>query len=77
MADDCNDARRTLLRQLVRLRQRLDPRALNRVLSQLDGWEPYVRESAGEAVRQFLAMRTDGGRFQERLREELKKSKDG
>ena len=73
MADDSEDPRRTLLRQLAQLRGRLDPKALNRVLSKIDGWEPYDRESAGEAVRQFLATRTDGGKFQDRLREQLKK----
>lgn len=73
MADQSNDSRRTLLRQLIQLRRRIDPRALNRLLAKVDGWEPYDRESAGEAVRQFLATRTDGGKFQDRLREALKK----
>ncbi|MGF1593785.1 MAG: hypothetical protein ACFCUW_10930 [Kiloniellaceae bacterium] len=73
MADDSDDLRRKLLRQLVQLRGRVDPRALDRLLTQMDGWEPYDRESAGEAVRQFLATRTDGGKFQDRLREQLKK----
>jgi hypothetical protein len=77
MAEDSDDPRRTLLRQLAQLRGRLDPKALDRVLSKIDGWEPYDRESAGEAVRQFLATRTDGGKFQDRLREELKNKKDG
>jgi len=77
MADDSDDARRTLLRLLAQLRKRIDPRALDRVLSRMDGWEPYDRESAGEAVRQFLATRTDGGKFQDRLRDALKKKKDG
>jgi hypothetical protein len=77
MAKDSDDLRRTLLRQLAQLRGRLDPKALDRVLSKLDGWEPYDRESAGEAVRQFLATRTDGGEFQDRLRQELKNKKDG
>lgn len=72
MAKDSDDPRRTLLRQLSQLRGRLDPKALDHALSKIDGWEPYDRESAGEAVRQFLATRTDGGRFQGRLREELK-----
>ena len=73
MADQSDDPRRTLLRQMAQLRQRIDPGALARVLTKLNGWEPYDRESAGEAVRQFLATRTDGGRFQDRLRDELKK----
>jgi len=73
MADQSDDPRRTLLRQLAQLRRRIDPRALNRFLTKVGGWEPYDRESAGEAVRQFLATRTDGGRFQARLSDELKK----
>jgi len=73
MADDSDDARRALLRQLVQLRKRIDPRTLDRVLSRMEGWEAYDRESAGEAVRQFLATRTDGGKFQDRLRAALKK----
>lgn len=77
MAKDSDDPRRTLLRQLAQLRSRLDPKALDQVLNKIDGWEPYDRESAGEAVRQFLATRTDGGQFQDRLREELRKKKDG
>ena len=73
MADQSDDPRQTLLRQIAQLRRRIDPSAISRFLTMVDGWEPYDRESAGEAVRQFLAMRTDGGKFQDRLREELKK----
>ncbi|MEQ8356188.1 MAG: hypothetical protein RH942_11670 [Kiloniellaceae bacterium] len=73
MADSPDDPRRALLRQLAELRGRLDPKAINHFLSKVGGWEPYDRESAGEAVRQFLVTRTDGGKFQERLSSELKK----
>lgn len=73
MAKDSTDPRRTLLRQLHQLRSRLDPKALDQVLHKIEGWEPYDRESAGEAVRQFLSTRADGGKFQDRLRAELKK----
>lgn len=73
MVDQSDDPRRRLLHQLVQLRRRIDPQALDRVRSKLGGWEPYDREQAGEAVRQFLATRTDGGKFQDRLREALKK----
>jgi len=75
MADNTDDARRTLLRQLSQLRGRINPDALNHLLTKMDGWEPYDRESAGEAVRRFLATRTDGGKFQDRLRQELKNKK--
>lgn len=73
MADSPDDPRRALLRQLAQLRGRLDPAALNRFLEKIDGWEPYDREAAGEAVRHFLATRTDGGKFQERLVDAMKK----
>lgn len=76
MADQSNDPRRALLRQLAELRRRIDPSALDHLLSKVAGWEPYDREAAGEAVRQFLATRTDGGKFQDRLRQELKKKPD-
>ena len=76
MSDSSDDPRRVLLRQLAQLRGRLDPTALNHFLTKVDGWEPYDRESAGEAVRKFLATRTDGGRFQERLVDAMKKAKD-
>ena len=76
MADQSDDPRRVLLRQLAQLRGRIDPGALNHLLTKVGGWEPYDRESAGEAVRQFLATRTDGGKFQDRLRAEMKKKNE-
>lgn len=76
MAKPVEDPRRALLRQLAELRGRLDPAALNQFLEKIDGWEPYDREAAGEAVRQFLATRTDGGKFQERLVDAMKKGRD-
>jgi hypothetical protein len=76
MSDQPEDPRRALLRQLTQLRQRLNPAALNHLLKKVGGWEPYDREAAGEAVRQFLATRQDGGKFQDRLRDEMKKKPD-
>lgn len=76
MSKSSDDPRRQLLRQLSALRGRIDPQAIDHFLRKVDGWEPYDREAAGEAVRQFLATRQDGGKFQERLRHELTK-KDG
>ncbi len=73
MSESSNDPRRRLLHQLAALRQRIDSNAIDQFLRKVDGWEPYDRESAGEAVRQFLTTRQDGGRFQERLRQELSK----
>lgn len=76
MSKSSDDPRRELLRQLSALRGRIDPSAINQFLRKIDGWEPYDRESAGEAVRQFLTTRQDGGKFQERLRGELAKKNE-
>jgi hypothetical protein len=38
-----------------------------------EGKVPYDRETAQSAVRQFLATRHDGGKFQKKLVEALKK----
>ena len=73
MSKPSDDPRRKLLQQLSALRDRIDPRAINHFLRKVDGWEPYDRESAGEAVRQFLTTRQDGGKFQDRLRREMAK----
>ncbi|NIA69850.1 hypothetical protein HBA54_14695 [Pelagibius litoralis] len=76
MSGSSEDLRRHLLSQLRALRGRIDKRVLNHVLTKVDGWEPYDQESAGEAVRQFLATRQDGGKFQDRLRGAMAKKKD-
>lgn len=75
MSGSSKDLRSDLLRQLSALRGRIDQRVLDHFLTKVDGWEPYDRESAGEAVRQFLATRQDGGKFQDRLRGEMAKKK--
>ena len=77
MSKSSDDPRRQLLRQLSALRGRIDPNAINHFLRKVDGWEPYDRESAGEAVRQFLTTRQDGGKFQEQLRREMTKKDEG
>ncbi len=76
MSGSSKDLRSNLLSQLSALRGRIDQRVLDHFLTKVDGWEPYDRESAGEAVRQFLATRQDGGKFQDRLRGEMAKKKD-
>ncbi len=76
MADQSDDPRSALLRQISKLRQRIDPAAIDQFLKKVGGLEPYDREAAGEAVRQFLETRQDGGKFQERLRGELAKKTD-
>lgn len=76
MADQSDDPRSVLLRQLSQLRERIDPAAIDHFLKKVGGWEPYDREAAGEAVRQFLESRQDGGKFQDRLRGEMAKKKE-
>ena len=77
MSESSKDPRRQLLRQLSVLRGRIDPNVIDQVLRKIDGWEPYDREAAGEAVRQFLTTRQDGGKFQAQLRRMLGQKADG
>jgi hypothetical protein len=68
-----SDPRQELLRQMAALRKSLDPKVVERLDLATEGKVPYDRETAQSAVRQFLATRQDGGRFQKRLVEALKK----
>jgi hypothetical protein len=68
-----SDPRQELLRQMAALRKSLDPKVVERLDLATEGKVPYDRETAQSAVRQFLATRQDGGRFQKKLVEALKK----
>ena len=68
-----SDPRQELLRQMAALRKSLDPKVVERLDLATEGKVPYDRETAQTAVRQFLATRTDGGKFQKKLVEALKK----
>jgi cytochrome c biogenesis protein ResB len=68
-----SDPRQELLRQMAALRKSLDPKVVERLDLATEGKVPYDRETAQNAVRQFLATRQDGGRFQKKLVEALKK----
>jgi cytochrome c biogenesis protein ResB len=68
-----SDPRQELLRQMAALRKSLDPKVVERLDLATEGKVPYDRETAQSAVRQFLATRHDGGRFQKKLVEALKK----
>jgi hypothetical protein len=67
------DPRKELLRQMTRLRKSLDPKVLERLDLAKEGKVPYDRDTAQDAVRQFLAGRHDGGRFKQKLLDGLKK----
>jgi hypothetical protein len=68
-----SDPRQELLRQMAALRKSLDPKVVERLDLATEGKVPYDRETAQSAVRQFLATRHDGGKFQKKLVEALKK----
>src|SRR4051795_5747314 len=68
-----SDPREELLRQMAALRKSLDPKVIERLDLATEGKVPYDRETAQSAVRQFLATRHDGGKFQKKLVEALKK----
>jgi hypothetical protein len=68
-----SDPRQELLRHMAALRKSLDPKVVERLDLATEGKVPYDRETAQSAVRQFLATRHDGGKFQKKLVEALKK----
>src|SRR3954447_21193342 len=68
-----SDPRQELLRHMAALRRNLDPKVVERLDLAAEGKVPYDRETAQIAVRQFLATRTDDGKFQKKLVEALKK----
>lgn len=75
------DPKRDLLRQIAELRNRMSPEVLERLRRATQplataappAQEPYDKEAAQAAVRQFLAGRRDGGRFKQRLAEALRR----
>ena len=68
-----SDPREELLRQMAALRNSLDPKVIERLDLAAEGKVPYDRETAQSAVRLFLATKHDGGKFQRRLVDALKK----
>ncbi|WP_158044020.1 hypothetical protein [Skermanella pratensis] len=68
-----SDPRQELLRQMAALRSSLDPKVIERLNLASEGKVPYDRDTAQNAVRQFLATRHDGGRFQRKLVDALRK----
>lgn len=68
-----SDPRQDLLRQMMALRRRLDPKLLERAKLAVFGKVPYDRENARAAVGEFLDKRDDGGAFRRRLEAALKR----
>ena len=69
-----HDPRKTLLQQIADLRKSIDPKVLDRAHLATQGKEPYDKEAARAAVRNFLDAKSaaDGGAFKRRLLEALK-----
>lgn len=68
------DIRKRVLDQMRVIKRRLDPEVVDRLRLAKEGKVPYDRENARAAVDHFLASRNDGGQFQRKLAERLKKS---
>lgn len=75
-----SNAKTTALAELVGrmrdLKQKIDPTVLERLRLAQQGQVPYDRDSATEAVRQFLDNRSDGGRFREELASKMRRRSD-
>jgi hypothetical protein len=68
-----SDAREELLRRIRAVRAGLDPEVVRRLDLAKEGQVPYDRATAQDAVRRFLSVRQDGGKFRARLMDALKK----
>ncbi len=68
-----SDVRKELLRQMKAIRERMDPKLLERAKLSVFGKVPFDRDSAKEAVGHFLDSRQDGGAFRRKLEAELRK----
>lgn len=68
-----SDVRKELLRQMQAIRERMDPKLLERAKLSVFGKVPYDRDNAKEAVGRFLDAKDDGGAFRRKLEAELRK----
>lgn len=66
------DPRDELLRQLRAIREKMDPKLVERAKLAVFGKVPYDSASAKEAVGHFLDARGDGGAFRRKLEQALK-----
>lgn len=67
-----SDPRKELLRQMKAIRDRMDPKLVERAKLAVFGKVPYDSDAAKEAVGHFLDARDDGGAFRRKLEQALK-----
>ncbi|MBP2302338.1 hypothetical protein [Azospirillum picis] len=67
-----SDPRKELLRQMKAIRERMDPKLVERARLAVLGKVPYDSDAAKEAVGHFLDARRDGGAFRRKLEQALK-----
>ncbi|PWC33454.1 hypothetical protein [Azospirillum sp. TSO35-2] len=66
------DPRKELLRQMKAIRDRMNPKLVERAKLAVFGKVPYDSDAAKEAVGHFLDARDDGGAFRRKLERALK-----
>lgn len=66
------DPREELLRQIKAIRDKMDPKLVERAKLAVFGKVPYDSANAKEAVGHFLDARDDGGAFRRKLAQALK-----
>ncbi|KAA0591725.1 cytochrome c biogenesis protein ResB [Azospirillum lipoferum] len=67
-----SDLRKDLLRQMKAIREKMDPKLVERVKLAALGKVPYDSDAAKEAVGHFLDAKRDGGAFRRKLEQALK-----
>jgi len=67
-----SDLRKDLLRQMKAIRERMDPKLVERARLAALGKVPYDSDAAKEAVGHFLDAKRDGGAFRRKLEQALK-----
>lgn len=67
-----SDLRKELLRQMKAIRERMDPKLVERARLAALGKVPYDSDAAKEAVGHFLDAKRDGGAFRRKLAQALK-----
>lgn len=67
-----SDPRKELLQQIRAIRERMDPKLVERAKLAVFGKVPYDSDAAREAVGHFLDARADGGAFRAKLEQALK-----
>lgn len=67
-----SDLRKDLLRQMKAIREKMDPKLVERARLAALGKVPYDSDAAKEAVGHFLDAKRDGGAFRRKLEQALK-----